>query len=163
MDIKKIYESKNAHYIFFGLCALILGLLIFEAGVLVGFKKAEFSEELGGNYYRAFGPAQDRTGGFFREDVAGGHGASGKIVRINLPTFVVSSPDNTEKVILINDDTLIRRFRDEVEAEDMTVNDFAVVLGTPDTQGHIVAKLVRLLPQASPSPTPTATPSPLHQ
>ncbi len=157
MDIKEVYESKKARHIFFGICIAIIALLIFQAGIFVGFRKAEFAEHFGENYYRAFGPSRDQAGGFFREDIAGGHGASGKIVKINLPTFVVSGPDNTEKVILITDDTLVRRLRDQISATDIKVDDFAVVLGAPNAQGQIVAKLIRLLPSPSPSPKTATT------
>ncbi|MDD4989277.1 MAG: hypothetical protein PHV42_02525 [Candidatus Pacebacteria bacterium] len=155
MDIKEVYESKKARHIFFGICIAIIALLIFQAGIFVGFKKAEFSEQLGENYYQAFGTSSRGPVGFFREDIAGGHGASGKIVRINLPTLVISNSDNTEKVIIITDDTLIRRFRDQIAATDIKVGDLAIVLGEPDTKGQISAKLIRLLP-----PPPSLSPSP---
>ncbi len=148
MDLKQIYESKKARHIFFGICIAIVALLIFQAGVFVGFKKAEFAEQFGGNYYRTFGTSRDKMGGFFREDIAGGHGASGKIIKINLPTFVVAEPDNTEKIISINDDTILRRFRDEINETDLKIDDSVLVLGSPNSSGQIIAKFIRLLPSS---------------
>jgi hypothetical protein len=81
-------------------------------------------------------------------NLPGGNGAVGKIVSINLPTIVVASPDNIEKTINISDNTLIRQFRDTLNAKDLTVGEHVVVLGeisNPDN-GVIDAKLIRLIP-----------------
>ncbi|MDD5050691.1 MAG: hypothetical protein PHV93_03040 [Candidatus Pacebacteria bacterium] len=161
MDIKKIYESKTARSIFFGICIAIVALLIFQAGIFVGLRKAEFSERLGENYYRAFGPSRDRVMGFFREEIEGGHGASGKIVRIDLPTFVVAQADNTEKIVMIDKTTILRRFREEIKDTDLKVDDSVIVLGSPNEAGQIVAKFVRLIPEMATS-SPTSTQPIMH-
>ncbi len=84
--------------------------------------------------------------GFDHDDLISEHGAIGKIVRINLPTFVVASKESLEKVILITKDTIIKRSGDAVPATDLKIDDFAVILGTPNDAGQIEAKFIRLLP-----------------
>jgi len=147
--------SKKARVIAIIILSIIVALLVFQAGVTIGYKKASFSRQLGNNFYRAFdsqGPRMDRMdralpGGFmFAESLPGGHGAVGKVASISLPTFVVAGPDNIEKIVLIGGKTDMRRFRDAATSSDLRVDDFVVVLGVPDGLGQIDARLIRILP-----------------
>lgn len=149
MNFKDIAQSKTLRGVIIGICIFIVIILIFQAGVFVGYKKAEFSGRFGDNYSRAFGGDQrgpGMMGGFSQDIFVGGHGATGKIVRISLPSIVVADQGNVEKIITVNDDTAIRNFRATIQSTDLKVGDFIVVLGSPDDQGQIVAKLIRLMP-----------------
>lgn len=126
--------------------SLILVLLIFQAGVWVGYRRASFAFRFGDNYYRAFGRPQNNFFGLNRDSMMSGHGAVGKVVRVALPTIVVAGPDNLEKVVLINDETSLRRFRDTIKNTDLKTDDWVIVLGDPNEQGQIVAKLIRVMP-----------------
>jgi len=150
MNLKDIAQSKTLRGIIIGICIFIVAALIFQAGVFVGYKKAEFSGRFGDNYSRAFGGEKRGPGmmGGFPEDIfVGGHGTAGKIVRISLPTIIVADRDNVEKVVTIEDDTSIRSYRDAVKITDLKVGDFVIILGSPDDQGQIVAKLIRITPE----------------
>lgn len=151
MNMKDIAQSKTLRGVIIGLVIFIVLALVFQAGVFVGFKKAEFSGRFGDSYSRAFGGpmGSGMMRGFPRDIFAGGHGAAGKIVRINLPTIVVADRDNVEKIITTSDDTSFRSFHNTIKPTDLKVGDFVVVLGSPDSQGQIDAKLVRLLPEPS--------------
>lgn len=147
------HSSKKVRMTLIILAALIVVLVIFRAGVSVGYHKATFSSKLGENYYyRAFGreggpqPFNTRLNELDRNDLTSGHGAAGKIVKISLPTFVVSSPDNIEKVVLISGATEIRRFRDMASSSDLKVDQGVIVLGAPNAEGQIEAHLIRLIP-----------------
>ena len=144
MDIAKISESKNFRTIITIVVALVVALFIFQAGVFVGYRKAIFTSELGDNYYRAFAPNnQGMMGG---DNIPGGHGAVGKVVKISLPTFIIEGPDNIEKQVLLTDDTIIRHFKNTISQNDIKVGDYVVVIGSPDQNGQVEAKLIRLLP-----------------
>lgn len=129
---------------------IILALIIFQAGMFVGFKKASFSYGWGDNYRRTFG----EHGGFGMgirglpppDNFLSANGAIGKIIKINLPTLVVMGPDNIEKIVLISNDTLIREFRTEIQATDLKVNEEIVAIGSPNSFSQIEAKLIRILP-----------------
>ena len=54
--------------------------------------------------------------------------------------------DSTEKVILAANDTQVQRMRENITANDLKINDFLVVIGSPNEQGQIEAKLIRLVP-----------------
>ncbi len=159
MDLEHVHQSKLFRGILIGIVATILILMVFKAGELVGYRKAAFSSHLGDNYYRAFEGGRPPMGGM----LPGGHGAAGKIISINLPTFVVDGPDGIEKTVVIDDDTAIRRFRDTITADALRVDDFVTVLGEPDGEGHVTAKLIRVLPPpmtARPLPSGTGTTTP---
>ncbi len=148
--------TKYTKYVLSSIIGLIVAILIFQAGVFVGYHKASFSYRFGDNYSRNFmGP----RGGIMdtRDNMMGGDGASGKIIKISLPDIIVSSPDNTEKTVVLGNDTSFREFHGVITAQDLKVDDFVVVLGTPDNKGEIDAKLVRVLPTPPPSPDATST------
>lgn len=150
--IKEKLKSKTFKKVLLGIGILIVALVIFQAGMFVGFHKASFSYGWGDNYRKTFeGPRGEfgggMMGGFSRNNLPGAYGAVGKIIKVNLPTVVVMGPDNIEKIILIKDDTLIREFRNELKATDLQINDQVVVIGSPNASSQIEAKLIRIMPE----------------
>ena len=143
MGFKDFFGSKKASYSLAGIGALILALLIFQAGMFVGYRKAKFSYRMGDNFHRTFG---ERKGGFARDDFPGGHGTIGKIIKIDLPTLIIEDRDNVEKIIIIKDDTAVRRFRESVKSSDLKTDDYVVVIGAPNTESQIEARLIRIVP-----------------
>lgn len=158
MDLKKITESKTARGFIFGLGAFVFTLVIFQAGIFVGYHKAGFAGRFGDNYYRSFGPGRAGMMGLMEErlpfdnDIVGGHGAAGQIVRVNLPTMIIAGPDGIEKIVSIGSSTLIRQNRDSLTAQDLKSGDFAVIIGVPNEQAKIEARLIRLLSSTTTSP-----------
>ena len=152
MDIiKEKFKSQTFKKVLVVIGSLILALIIFQAGMFVGFEKASFSYGWGNNYRQTFGEPRNgfATGmmpGSPDDFFPSANGAIGKIVKINLPTLVVIGPDNVEKVILISNDTLIREFRNQIQATDLKVNDEIVAIGSPDSSSQIEAKLIRVIP-----------------
>jgi hypothetical protein len=163
MDFKlpKNFQVPNGPYLLKILLIFILLLLVFQAGEFVGFRKATFAGQLGDNYYRAFGNHRPPFFNFQPGDFPGDHGANGKIVRLDQNTLVIAATDNVEKTILISKDTLIRRWRENLTAKDLQVNDWVIVLGEPNNQGEIGAKLIRIMPGPPPNQaTPSASSTP---
>lgn len=146
----KIVKSPQFKRTLGVLGVLAVLLFVFQAGLHVGYRKAAFSYQLGNNYYRAF----DGTRGMpfpgqpfeVRAPFPGAHGATGRIVSVTLPTFVIENSDQVEKVIRIDEGTEIRRFRESVEPSEIMANDFAIVIGDPTDDALIQAKFIRLLP-----------------
>ena len=125
---------------------VVLGL-IFSAGVSVGFHKASFGRAWGENYKNNFGMMPGGPNfGFGKDNFPNAHGAIGKIIKIELPTIIVQDKDNTEKVILIKDDTQIEKMKDKIQTTDLKMDDFIVVIGSPNDKGQIEAKFIRLMP-----------------
>ena len=152
MDNKNFFQSKNFRKILYGIGAAIAVLIIFQAGMFVGYRKAGFSYGWGDNYYRTFGERKEHMRGghmmsFFRGgDFTNSGGAVGKIAKISLPLLVVESKDGIEKAILLTDDSVIKRFRETMKPTDIKVGDFAVIIGSPNSLAQIEAKIIRIMP-----------------
>lgn len=150
--VKEKFKSHKYKNVLVAIGVLILALVIFQAGMFVGFRKASFSYGWGDNYRQTFdGPRGEfgmemMSGWPTGQGLPGAYGAAGKIISISLPTLVVIGPDNVEKVVLIKDDTLIREFRNVIIATDLQVNDQIVVIGAPNSASQIEAKLIRVMP-----------------
>jgi hypothetical protein len=152
---KEFFQSKVFLGFIIGIAAFLILAIVFQAGVFVGFKKAGFSQRLGENYGRIFGDdKRPQMGGMFEgmpfDNIPGGHGAVGKVVKISTSTIVVAEPNNIEKVILFGQETSIRKARAEIKAGDIVVGDFVSIIGEANSQGEIEAKLIRVLPPPTP-------------
>jgi len=153
--IRKVFDSKTSFRILCGIGIAIVALLIFSAGVDVGFHKASFGRAWGENYEHNFGfvPNPPVFGG---DNFPNANGAIGKIIKIELPTIIVQDKDNTEKVVLIKNDTQIQEMRAPITSNDLKIDNFVVVIGTPNTQGQIEAKFIRVMPLGMPPVPPPA-------
>jgi len=154
MNLKSFFQSKTFKRILWGIGGLIVLLFVFRAGMIVGFKKASFSYQWGENYHRNFaGPRAgffgDFMGGDFGKDFIDAHGVFGQIIKIDGSTLVIKGANEAEKIILLKDDTAVRRLRETIKPGDLKVDDNIVVIGSPNNAGQIEAKLIRVLP-ASP-------------
>jgi len=128
-------------------------MVTFYAGTIVGYQKAKFAGGFGDNYEQNFfGSRGDREHGFVggmmhRFDLPpSGHGVIGEVVSVTLPTLVVVGQDRVEKMVALDDTTMVRKFQENAETTGITVGSFVAVLGDPDDRGVITAKLIRLLP-----------------
>jgi len=152
-------NSKVFRGVVYTLGVIFVALVIFYAGIQVGFHKADFSSRWGENYGQNFGgPRGSSTAGLPPGDEPiGGHGTFGQIIKINLPQIIIKSPQEAEKIIVISGDTQIRQMRNNIKPTDLKVGEVVVTIGSPDNAGLIDADLIRVLPQA---PTSRATTTP---
>jgi hypothetical protein len=135
MDITNLSESKTFRRILLIIIIILAALTIFQLGMLVGYRKAQFTNELGENYARGFG----------RPEMPGGHGAVGTIVRVDLPSIIIEGPDNLEKEVLVSSSTLIRSLDQNASTSALQTNAIVTIIGTPNNQGQIVANLIRII------------------
>lgn len=159
MDLTRIHPSKPVRSLVITLAILVAILAIFGFGMVAGYEKARFSGRFGDQYQRMFVDGRGKFSVSSRgpgmmampevESLPGGHGAVGEIVNVSLPQIVVAGPDNLERIALIGDDTLIRRFRESASVSDLQAGETVVILGSPDGDGRIQAKLVRILPHSA--------------
>ena len=143
------FRSKLFAGIVAGVCIMLVVMCIFEVGVMVGYHEATFSSRWGQNYERNFGNMGMMQG------LPDGHlpspdGTLGKIISISndasSTTLVVNNSQKPEEKILINSDTLVRDHEKTISASSLTVGSYVVILGIPNDQGEIEAKLVRVVP-----------------
>ena len=173
MDYKNFIQSATFKKILYGLGVLFVALFVFQAGMFAGYQKASFSYRSGDNFHRmfgfndrsvdgdelGFGGMMGRGGmmGFSPDGFTSAYGATGTIVKVSLPTIIVSGTDKVEKVVLINDKTIIREFRDDLKGTDLKEGDEVVIMGAPDNKGQIEARLIRIFPVGSVRATATST------
>ena len=149
MDFNKLFQSKTFKRVLIGLGALIVLLLVFKAGEFVGYRKARFSYKWGENYQRNFaGPRGGFFGNFGRgfgdRDYTNAHGTFGSVIKIDGSTLIVKGSDNVEKTVLVSDKTTITSRRETIKTSDLKVDDRIAIIGSPNEQGQIEAKLIRV-------------------
>lgn len=167
IDYNKFFQSKTFKAVLWGIGGLVLFLLIFGAGMSVGFKKASFSYQWGENYHQNFGGPR---GGFLApwsgRDFIDAHGVTGQIIKIDGNTLVIKGRGDAEKIVALDEKTVIERFRETLKPADLKVDDLIVVIGAPNNAGQIEAKLVRVMPpppggmSTSTMPPPPGAPFP---
>ncbi len=154
MDREKNQTKKSTRYdilkwIIIGLAGFVIVILIFSLGMFVGGLKARFSYRWAEQYHKMFaGPRR----GFFGDwqilpppaDFIESYGNFGEIIKIKENEFVIIGRGNIEKVILINDKTIIKKGREMIKKENLKVGDWVVIIGLPNEEGKIEAKLVRI-------------------
>ncbi len=159
MEQKNFLQSKTFTRILYGVGFLAIALLIFQAGVEVGYHKAAFSYRFGEYYYQTFGGNPGGVSGLFHDDIPPSEGVIGKILRISLPSVVIEGQDAVERVVTIDDDTAIRHLRDAISPASLTVGDYVVVVGLPENNGQMAARLIRVVPPPPPSVWATTSPA----
>ncbi len=146
-NVKKIIKSEHFKIAYRIILCLIAAMLIFQAGMFVGFHKAYYSNVVGGEYFRAF-----RGGSIYggmmsgRDDFINSHGAIGKIAQVNFPTLVVEDKEGIEKTIKVSSSTEIRDMAGEKMTDDLKVGEFVTVFGRAD-DSIISARLIRIMPE----------------
>lgn len=137
----------NLYKIFlFGLLGFLLLTFVFKVGEIVGAKKADFSCRWSDNYHRNFGgPKQGFLQGFKDKDFIEANGVVGQIIKIASSTIAIKGRGDIEKIVLINQDTVIKKFQETVSPESLQTDDMVVVIGEPNNQGQISAKLIRVM------------------
>jgi hypothetical protein len=153
-------KFKNPDFlkrVIIGLAGFVILILAFGAGVKVGTLKARYSYRWADNYHKNFaGP----RGGFFGDwrrfpagDFIGGHGTFGEIIEMKDNGFVIKGQENVEKVIIVNQGTSIIKGREPISAkggaasagkDGLKVGDRLVVIGSPNEEGQIEAKFIRI-------------------
>ncbi len=153
MEIKKFLESKIFKVSLCVIGSIVLAILIFRAGMSFGYRKANFSYKGGENFYRIFGRHSQKQKSYMMDffgskdrNFPNMHGSTGKVIKIDLPALLVEDQDGIEKTIVINNESVIKRFRDTIKDTDIKLDDFIVVIGNPNDKGEIEAKLIRTMP-----------------
>ncbi len=148
MGLKEIIQSKKFKIVIAILASFVVAVLIFITGMLVGYRKARFSDRFGENYYVNFvgtrrGPAEfldDAEGRGYRN----ADGVSGTIISINGNNLAVKDKNNNENNVAVTGKTIIKSMGRTIQASDLKMNDQVVVLGQPDNSGSINAILIRV-------------------
>ncbi len=156
MSLTSFFQSKTFRWIAIALGELILLLLVFQLGLFVGFHKASFNFHWAAAYNRNFGGP---PGGFMHDfegqQFFNAHGTTGSVIQVSTSTIIIKGQDNVEKIITIRPSTTIEEGRRAISVSNVKVDEHAVVIGTPQNDGSIIARMVRIFPNSSSTlPTP---------
>ena len=170
--MKEMIQSKTFKIISITIGIFLVLIIIFGAGVAVGFRKAKFSNDFGKNYEQNFMGSRfnDFRGGMMGGELRGGpgdmmglardfegrglrnaHGLAGTIISIDNNNIVVKDRDNKENTVTVNDQTLIKSQQDNLKVGDLKVNDQIVVMGNPSDNGVVNASLIRVFANNQPN------------
>lgn len=147
MTFKEFTQSKHFSKIIYIIGGLLVALVIFQAGIFVGYRNAAFSISWDKAHY---GNARDPKSIFapFGRDMddRNPHGAIGEVISVQFPTLMIKGPSGNEAIVLIGSTTSIRNMRNQASTSDIKIGDQIVTVGDPDEQGQIRATLIRIMP-----------------
>ena len=156
---KDFVHSKKFKVIISIIGSLIVALLIFQAGVFLGYNRGAFLCQWNNNYNQNFlGTTRGVPGGgFFDKDPVRPHGILGTVIKVLDSEIVIKGADGIEKIIKISDDTDMRSGRDAIVTTSLGIGDTVTVIGRPDSMGEIDADLVRVISSRNLAPVGTST------
>ena len=151
---KKLFKNPDAlKWVIIGLAGFVVLMLVFGAGVKVGALKAQYSYKWAETYHKNFGGPRGGFLGDWRRFPAGdfinGHGAFGEIIELNDSGFVIKGREDVEKIIIISEETTITKGRETIK-DGLKVGDRVVIIGAPNNEGQIEAKLIRVFDENGP-------------
>lgn len=150
------WQSKTLKNVILGLAALLLVLVFFKLGLLIGARQADFSCRWGDNYRDNFaGPHPAPAPDFSGRPFMAASGIFGQIIARNGEALIVRDRDDMEKMIVAGGQVAIKRWRDAVAWSDLQTGEYVVVIGEPNQRGQIVASFIRVAPVP---PVPPAAP-----
>ncbi len=158
MTFKDFIKSKRFSLIIYVVGGLLIALIIFQAGIFVGYHVATFSMSWDDTHRGDPRDPRSIFAPFGRDaDDMNPHGAIGEIISIKLPVIMVKEPSGNEAIILLSTSTSIRNMHDQASSSDLFVGEQIVTIGTPDEQGQIHASFVRVVPLFPPAINPATS------
>ncbi len=158
MDANKFLQSKVFKRIVIGVGLLFIVFVSFGAGILVGYSKARFSYAWQENYNHNFGksprgifgppanPGPINIPGFPpNPQFMSAHGMFGTILSIVSSSIAINGEDGIEKTALLSSSTIVREGHSDVGMADLGVGDSVVIIGSPNKEGQIEARFIRVL------------------
>lgn len=148
MEPKDILSAKFLKFLSLGVLLIVMFLLVFQLGLSVGYRKANFAIRWAQNYKRDFGgPKMGILGIYTGNDFMYGHGVLGTIAKINPHSIVIKSRDNSEKIVNIDSDTVLNRAAQNISLQNLKTDQQVIVIGSPNQDGTIDAKIIRVFPE----------------
>lgn len=124
---------------------VLILLLVFVLGVVVGLEKAQFSYRFNENYFSNFGRPKGPPQLFIDRDFMNARGAAGKILKIEGNIITTANPEGIEKNVVVSDDSAIKKARTDIKITDLKIGDLIVTIGSPTDKGEIQATLIRVI------------------
>jgi hypothetical protein len=142
---KEFFRSRKFNWALKITLAAVAGLLVFQLGMYVGFRKARFAYGWGENYQRNFGaPPSGFLGELSGRNLTNAHGLAGAIASIEDGDFVMRGQDEMEKIVTVGGRTAIINGRRPIQFSDLQIGDNVTVIGRPGDDGTVAAEIIRV-------------------
>lgn len=147
---KKFLENRDVlKWVIIGLAEFVIIILVFGAGMKIGTLKARYSYGWAENYHRNFAGPRGGFLGDFRHsfedtDLINAHGTFGSIITIDGSTLIIKGDNDVEKTVTVASTTKISSGHETIKIGDLKVDDKVTIIGSPNEQGQIEAKLIRI-------------------
>lgn len=142
--------NKKLKWLVLIIFVLFLLIVAFKLGTYWGYKKATFLNNWWQGYQKNFGP-MGYQGGFFnkmkrfdKDFMFKSYGLSGKVILIKDNSFILEDKDGFEKIVLVLGNTIFKKNGWNIKFTDLKEGDFVIVIGLPNQNGEIEAKLIRV-------------------
>ncbi len=158
MNYKDIFQSRSWSGIILVLGILLVVLLVFQAGIFVGYRSAMFSNGRASSYQVGMGDPRSILAPFIHDaDDPNPHGTVGEIVSIQMPFLMIKGAQNAEEIVAVSGTTTVRNMRDTASTSMLRVGDQVIVIGAPDEGGQMHAAFIRIItPRFAPAATTSA-------
>ena len=148
--MKNYLQTNTVSKMILALAIILVILLIFQAGVAVGYRRGAFSSNWSSAYGRGLDDPRSIFAPFVHDsDDINPHGAVGDIVSVRLPGMMIKGPNSAEQVVTISPTTTVRFIHSVASTSDLTPGSQVIVIGEPQGNGSIDATFIRIMP-ASP-------------
>lgn len=134
-----------------GVIAIIVLLGVFQLGMIVGSRKANFAYQRFGFYNASMpnnNPSDMPRMGMMDLPLPGNfdpHGAAGVVISNDgEKRMVVKGPDGSERIIIFSTTTDVQDGNQNIPPSEIPDNRRVVIFGNPDEQGQIQAKFIRV-------------------
>jgi hypothetical protein len=144
-DFLKAPKTKTLLWI---LCSVLVVLVAFGLGIIVGYRRAIFASGWGENYYHNFYGMP--TGSGFTVGIGPGappfnpHGVVGDVIDIGTSTLSVKDVDGDEQSIFVATATPIREMNNTISFTAIEVGDHVTIIGEPNDTGQVEARFIRV-------------------
>ncbi|MBU1032869.1 MAG: hypothetical protein ABH820_00570 [Patescibacteria group bacterium] len=142
----KQITSKPLYIILATLAIIIFLIGTFSLGVKIGERKALHFSKWYDRYERDFGRQKPGLGRvpMMPPGLPGANGVFGEIISTSESALIVQGKDEIEQSVLTTSSTSIRSGRGQSSLNDLKPGLSIAVFGTPNDQGQIEARLIRI-------------------
>ncbi len=149
--MKNYFRSNAVSKIILALSILLVILLIFQAGVLMGYRQGFFASNWNGAHGQYMTSPDSIFAPFIHDsDDVNPHGAIGNIVSIHFPSLLIKGPNSAEQVVNISSTTSIRFMHGNASTSDLVPGNSVIIVGEPQSNGSISAAFIRIMPMPNP-------------
>jgi len=142
------FKSPKTKTLLYTLCGILVILVVFGMGILVGYRRAIFATRWSDDYYGNFyGPPFGGPPPLMGAALPGPfntHGVVGEVIDVESSTMSVEGQNGNEEMIFVSSGTPIREMSNAIQLMGIKDGDHVVIIGEPDDSGQVEAKFVRV-------------------